>query len=631
MNSISVKTPDYYHREYANDIGSKTEDPSILSQCQRVATVALPFISLYKPFGFALSLGMGSCRAVSNISDLSSATQTGSKQEIGYQLLQTAISMTSVACTILAHPLGMLVTTGQDLALESINFANHVKKGEYTKAIESSANILNNALYLSMFMVGGIELSIASLSTQILIGVYHSREELLKGNYLEAAGHAGMVAIRGNQLSDQVKILQEKWEMEALLKKMVSQNNSTSISNNTSEADSSSEQNGMLENKASNNKMIKVAISEGNNELVELFIKYGNNSEGIPALHYACLQGDERAVTMFLDCGACPNALSRQAFHPGLDVDDASWSGRQPLTPLDFAAKAGRVNVMKVLISRGAQTNFEENWGNESMRWSPSLHFAAKNDQKEAVILLLKSGALWQPEPLHWNEGNSRTDYSMFSALHVSARNGSTNALEALFEYGGADVYKSLYKDNRLLFTSIQSNQVGSMEWLIKRGIDVNAKDTYGCTPLHRAVWSELEILECLLKNKANPNIQDTSGKTSLFDCHRVDRAQLLVEYGVDVNKKDNSGQTAFQMLILQRYLYGEKNSSSDESNSVTLKIAEIILENGFDINQKDSKNETVLLAIKNKYDHYMKYQQSSYLDDAQKLMDWLISHKATL
>jgi len=65
-------------------------------------------------------------------------------------------------------------------------------------------------LYLSLFLHGGLELAIASLAAQILLGLYNSRAEFMKGNYIEAVGHIGMALVRGNQLAGQAKMLQTK-------------------------------------------------------------------------------------------------------------------------------------------------------------------------------------------------------------------------------------------------------------------------------------------------------------------------------------------------------------------------------------------------------------------------------------
>lgn len=220
---IDCAEPSYYHREYSNDIKVPSKkswsDQSNLDRLQRVTTVALPFITLYKPLSFPVSLALGGLRTVSKVSGLISSIQNGENSKaIAYQTLQTIIAVISVAGTIFAHPLGMLITTGQDLIIEVAKLAEHVNKGDYKKALESCANILNNSLYLALFLHGGLEVSIASLATQILIGVYHGQTEFREGRFLEGTGHIAMAMIRGNQMRQQIEVLQFKSKMQELVR-----------------------------------------------------------------------------------------------------------------------------------------------------------------------------------------------------------------------------------------------------------------------------------------------------------------------------------------------------------------------------------------------------------------------------
>jgi hypothetical protein len=216
MSSTAITSrasqPVYYHREYKNDIpnvkSEESQEHSLADQCKRVAFVALPFISLYKPLSFPISLAMGGLRTVTCVQQLIESIKSGNSKEIPYAMLQTAIAVIALAGTIFAHPLGMLISTGHDLIIEVAHLIEHLKKGEYQKAIEDCLGIINNALYLALFLHGGLEIGIASLVMQILIGLYHSQAEFRKGHYIEGVGHLLMSMTRGNQLAGQVKILQ---------------------------------------------------------------------------------------------------------------------------------------------------------------------------------------------------------------------------------------------------------------------------------------------------------------------------------------------------------------------------------------------------------------------------------------
>lgn len=214
-----ISEPNYYHREYKNDIGEGSKGPSWGQQCQRVATVALPFFSLYKPLSLPISLGMGALRSWSSINQLVDTIQQGNSKDIPYQLLQASIAVVAFGGTIFAHPAGMLITTGHDLIIETVSLLEHLQNGEHQKALESCGSIINNALYLTLFSRGGLELAIASFAMQVILGIYHSHSEFQKGNYLEASGHLVMALIRSNQMAGQVQILQTKWKFDGLLKK----------------------------------------------------------------------------------------------------------------------------------------------------------------------------------------------------------------------------------------------------------------------------------------------------------------------------------------------------------------------------------------------------------------------------
>lgn len=212
--------PVYYHREYANDVSNKTAECSWLEGGKRVALVALPFFSLYKPLSFPISLGMGALRTWTCATQLYECIQSGNTESIPYALLQTFIAVVALAGTIFAHPLGMLITTGHDIIVEVAHLIEHLNNGEYQKAMESCLSIMNNALYFAMFLDGGLELAIASLAMQILLGLYHSISEFKNGNNLEGVGHLLMAMVRSNQLAGQVKMLKFKWKMDFIKKEL---------------------------------------------------------------------------------------------------------------------------------------------------------------------------------------------------------------------------------------------------------------------------------------------------------------------------------------------------------------------------------------------------------------------------
>ncbi len=215
--NLKISEPEYFHREYQHDIPLKESGNYYFDQCKRITTLALPFLSLYKPFSFPLSLTLGGLRSFASLSQLLGGN--GDLKESSYAVLQTVLSILALSATILAHPLGMLVTTVHDCALNSFSIGQNLFAGDFQGAAGSTANLMNNTLYLALILHGGLEIAIASLAMQVLIGLSHSAAEYRKGNYLEAGGHLLMGMIRGNQMIGQMQVLQTKWQIDSAFKK----------------------------------------------------------------------------------------------------------------------------------------------------------------------------------------------------------------------------------------------------------------------------------------------------------------------------------------------------------------------------------------------------------------------------
>lgn len=219
VNPVRPFNPPYYHREYSNDIDRPHEDPSNL--CKRIALVTLPFLSLYKPLSSPIALGMGSVRIFTSGYQLISDIQSGDCKKISISLLQTITSIIALAATIFSHPIGMIVTTAQDIIFELSDLVQSLQNGNWEAALNSLMKIINNAFYLALICHGGLELSIVSFALQAIILIVSSRSEFKKGHFLEVCGNLLMAAVRIHQGYSQFKLLQRKWEIEDAIKQIV--------------------------------------------------------------------------------------------------------------------------------------------------------------------------------------------------------------------------------------------------------------------------------------------------------------------------------------------------------------------------------------------------------------------------
>lgn len=212
---IAPRDLPYFHRDFVNDVSvpkQDVNDQSWSNLAQRVAFASLPFFSLYNPLAFSVAVTMGSVRVFTSISELYERIQQHNAQQISVSVLNTLIAVVALAGTALFHPVGMIVTTGQDLLIGCRQLFIELKAQKYKAALERIASIVNNALYLGLYAVGSIELSIASLAFQAVLGLYHSSDDFRNGRWIEGSAHMLMSIFRVKQTVGQVGLIKVRDE-----------------------------------------------------------------------------------------------------------------------------------------------------------------------------------------------------------------------------------------------------------------------------------------------------------------------------------------------------------------------------------------------------------------------------------
>ncbi|NGX26625.1 MAG: hypothetical protein K940chlam6_00550 [Chlamydiae bacterium] len=219
-NNDLLRVPDYFHREYENDLPKQETETEYTSQALRIAKVGLPFIALYQPFGRALASGLGTARTLTNFSQCCTADDF---QKLSWSVLQTCLALASVVGTVFLHPMGMFITTFSDIAENSHGIYQAMADGEMSAAAKQTMRVANNSLYLALMLSGSVQLQLASLALQVIIEGSSSIEEFNKGNILETVGHLGMSMIRMNQSYHRLGILQEDLSHQPVSQRSVKQ------------------------------------------------------------------------------------------------------------------------------------------------------------------------------------------------------------------------------------------------------------------------------------------------------------------------------------------------------------------------------------------------------------------------
>ncbi|MDW9379895.1 ankyrin repeat domain-containing protein [Chryseobacterium sp. JV558] len=90
-------------------------------------------------------------------------------------------------------------------------------------------------------------------------------------------------------------------------------------------------------------------------------------------------------------------------------------------------------------------------------------------------------------------------------------------------------------------------------DFLIENVKDVNYKSREGTALAGLAIKYNKDLVEHLLKKKADPNIADSTGYTPLFwavKSGNKDLVEQLLKYKADKTKKDSMGMTPFEYAL---------------------------------------------------------------------------------
>lgn len=129
---------------------------------------------------------------------------------------------------------------------------------------------------------------------------------------------------------------------------------------------------------------------------------------------------------------------------------------------------------------------------------------------------------------------NSVRPYAPVSLLFTACVSGHLGMVKLLVEEFGADVdvvqtEESVTVAGYLVkLTGKREIHVRILEYLLRKGTDVNAEDGAGCSLLHRA--GDKRTVDVLLRYRADPRRRDFLGKDA-FTCTRTPKSSYLGDY----------------------------------------------------------------------------------------------------
>jgi ankyrin repeat protein len=322
------------------------------------------------------------------------------------------------------------------------------------------------------------------------------------------------------------------------------------------------------------NTPLHIAALKGNNELAKILIKKGANYKTqnkyyFTPLHLAAANGYENIVKLLIN-----KEKSDDKFASLISLKKKSYvnvGGKDGDTALHLAIKNDWGYVVVSLLDY-AQTNI--NASNASGK-SP-LHIAVMNERSRLVKILLAKGALTDFEDI-----GGRTP------LHYASRKGNEEIAKILLESGAHINRADEMGQTPLHFAAILGN-AKLVELLLKKEAILEACNAVRQTPLHLAAAKGCtEVVKKLVEDSASLEVRDSQGRTPFLIAVEKGKETIVTELinkGADIEVCDRGKNSALHLAAV--------------NNRLSLVIS--LLAETSHLNSKNKKGETPLyLAIK--------------------------------
>ena len=297
---------------------------------------------------------------------------------------------------------------------------------------------------------------------------------------------------------------------------------------------------------------LQAACSDENIQDVKLLLDANSDvnhvsSAGHTPLHIAVAKSNIDIVTLLLDLSS--------------DVNCKTFEGK---TPLHVAVDKGEETIVQKLLSKNTDASLKDASGNTS------LHIAVQLKQKTHPRVVNAGASSQTPFSAPYHACSAQTVQAIIehgadvnaannrcqTALWFACFDGQGTFVKILLDAGADPNITDDVKESSLHSAIRGYCSIDTVMEIIHHGADIDAVNDNSATPLLIACnTGQTESVRCLLKLKADPNIANINGYTSLHSTCKAETLLEIIDYCADVNVIDKIGRTALLRSCINGYM----------------------------------------------------------------------------